>query len=153
MSTGKTRSVKGIRLNRRVFTFFICLLVSVFFWLMMSLSKEYAVTESFPVNYINLPKDKVISNHLPETIDINIKASGFNLLLYKIKREKETVLLDINGAFPSALKNHYYLLSNSHIDKITAQFSNGIKILKVNPDTIFLNYNKKIRKRVPVVAN
>jgi YbbR domain-containing protein len=119
----------------------------------MSLSKEYSITISFPVNYVNLPKDKVIANNLPATIDIEIKATGFSLLFYKIRQQRETILLDINDALPYKAKNHYYLFSNSRIDKITAQFSNEIKILKINPDTIFLNYNKKITKKVPVIAD
>jgi YbbR domain-containing protein len=150
---GKSKAREGIRLNRRVFTFIICLFVSIAFWLMMSLSKEYSISISFPVNYTNFPADKIISNHLPETIDIEIKATGFNLLFYKLKQQRETVWLDINDAKAFTTKNHYFLLSNSRIDKITSQFNNEIKVLKINPDTIFLNYNKKITKRVPVIAD
>ena len=152
-NSDKSNTKNGIRLNRRVFTFLICLLVSISFWLMMSLSKEYSITISFPVNYVNLPTDKIIANNLPESIDIEIKATGFNLLFYKIKQQREIVLLDINDALPYKTKNHYYLFSNSRIDKITAQFNSEIKVLKINPDTIFLNYNKKITKRVPVIAD
>src|ERR1700750_3425788 len=110
-NSNRTTAKEGIRLNRRVFTFFICVLISIFFWLLMSLSKEYTITVSFPVNYVNLPTDKIISNHLPETIDIEIKATGFNLLFYKIKQQRETVLLDINDALPYTAKNHYYLFA------------------------------------------
>lgn len=157
-SQGSTSHVQrkgkeGIRLNRRVFTFLVCLLVSMFFWLMMSLSKEYSITVSFPVNYVNLPTDKIVSNQLPETIDIEIISSGFNLLLYKIRQQRETVLLDMKDARQYISRNHYYLLCNSRIDKITAQFNNDIKVAKINPDTIFLNFNKKVSKRVPVIAS
>jgi len=124
----------------------------MFFWLMMSLSKEYSITVSFPVNYVNLPADKIVANQLPETIDIEIMSSGFNLLLYKIRQQRETVLLDIKDARPYTSRNHYFLLCNSRIDKITAQFNGDIKITKINPDTIFLNFNKKVTKRVPVIA-
>jgi hypothetical protein len=50
-------------------------------------------------------------------------------------------------------KNVYYLLSNSRMDKIRTQFSNEIHILKVNPDTIFINFNKKVSRQVPVKYN
>ena len=120
---------------------------------MMSLSKEYTTDLNFPVKYINLPSDKVIANHLSENIDIEVKSTGFNLLIYKLKQKKETILIDIKDSKLLSLKNHYYLPTNSRIDKITKQFSNDIKILKVYPDTIFLNFNKKITKRIPVKAN
>ncbi len=144
---------ENIHLNRRVITFLICVLISVFFWLMMSLSKEYNISVSFPVKYVNIPEDKVLSNQLPPFIDIDIKASGFNLLIYKFKQHRETILIDINDSKSLSYKNHYYLFTGSRIDKITAQFNNQIKILKISPDTIFLNFNKKVSKTVPVKAN
>lgn len=150
---GATFGKNGIHLNKRVVTFLFCLLVSAFFWAMMSLSKEYNAELNFPVKYINLPSNKVIANHLPETIDIEIKANGFNLLIYKLKQKKETVFIDIKDSRPLSIRNHYYLITNSRIDKITRQFNNDIKILKISPDTIFLNFNKKVSKRVPVRAN
>lgn len=143
----------GIRINRRVATFLFCLLASAFFWLTMSLSKEYSIEINFPVNYINFPIDKVIANNLPETIDVEIKSSGFNLLVYKIKQKYDTVLIDAKDSKHLPTKNNFYLLPNARLDKIAAQFNNDIKIMKVYPDTIFLNYNKKKSKKVPVKAN
>lgn len=148
-----TSENEGIRLNRRVVTFLFCLLISTFFWVMMSLSKEYTIDINFPVTYINKPADKVIANNLSETINIEIKSSGFNLLIYKLKQKKETVLIDLKDSKPLSIKNHYYLLTNSRIDKITSQFNTEIKVIKIYPDTIFLNFNKKITKTVPVKAN
>lgn len=144
---------EGIRLNKRVVTFLFCLLVSIFFWVMMSLSKEYAIELDFPVTYINFPSDKVIASPLIETIDIEIKSSGFNLLIYKVTRKKEPLFIDIKDARSLSKKNNYYLLTNSRIDKITSQFSSDIKVIKIYPDTIYINFNKKVTKTVPVKAN
>src|SRR3954471_15704401 len=89
---------EGFRLNRRVVTFLFCVLLSLFFWLLMALSKEYTITVSFPVSYSNFPEDKLIANHLPETIDLQLRSSGFSLMIYKIRRQKETVRIDIRDA-------------------------------------------------------
>ncbi len=141
---------ESVRLNKRVITFLICVLIATFFWLMMSFSKEYTMSFRFPVKYINFPTDNVIANHLPENIEIEIKSNGFNILGYKFKQAKEVVSVDIKDAKPLSEKNHFYLLTNARIDKFTAQFSNAVKIQKIYPDTIFLNFNKKITKSVPV---
>jgi len=151
----KTSSEKkeSVHLNRRVITFMICILVSISFWLLMSLSKEYTITANFPVNYVNLPEDKVIANQLPRTFDIEIKSSGFNLMMYKFKRHRETLLINIQGAKPLRSKNNFYLNTASTIDKIAAQFNSQIRVLKIVPDTLFFNFNKKVTKAVPVKAN
>ncbi|HEY0030910.1 MAG TPA: CdaR family protein [Bacteroidia bacterium] len=119
----------------------------------MSLSKNYVITASFPVKYVNLPEDKIIANHLPETIDLELKSTGFNLLMYKIKAQKETILLDIQDARRLPAKNHFYIPCNEHLNKITSQFNSAIEIIKMKPDTVFINYNKKQSKEVPVKVN
>lgn len=129
------------------------MLISIFIWLLMSLSKEYTISISFPVQYVNLPSDKLIANKLPETMDVEIKSTGFQLLLYKLKQNRETILIDIKGAKPLPAKNNYYINFNERLDKITGQFQNSIKIIRVLPDTLIVNYNKKITKRVPVKVN
>lgn len=141
-----------ILLNRKVVTFLGCIFISMLFWLLTALSKEYTITVSYPVDYINPPKDKVVSNELPETINIDIKAKGFFLLAYKF-RKTQTVFVDLKFTKSLGSRNNYYLLSNSQINKITQQFSSRIKVQAISPDTIFLNFNKKITKLVPVRSN
>lgn len=140
-----------IRLNRKVVTFLCCVFISILFWLLTALSKEYTITLSYPADYINPPKDKVVSNDLPDLINIDIQSKGFFLLAYKFK-EPQIVNVDLKESRPSYSKNNYFLLTNSQINKITEQFSSRIKISRISPDTIFLNFNKKISKLVPVKA-
>ncbi len=119
----------------------------------MSLSKEYSITVNFPVKYINLPSDKLVANHLPENVAVEIKATGFNLLEYKLKQNRNTLLIDIKNASSTSVRNNYYIDCNDQLDVITGQLASAIKVISVNPDTVFINYNKKISKLVPVKAN
>ena len=151
-NTASEDGKEKVRLNRRVATFLACLMLSVLFWLLMNLSKEYTIVVSYPAEYVNTPTDKVISNLLPNNIDLEIRARGFFLLAHKL-REAQTVNIDLNDSRPSNVKNYYYLLTNLRMNKITEQFSSRIRVVRVLPDTIFLNFNKKITKRVPVKAN
>lgn len=141
-----------VRLNRKVITFLFCVLISIFFWLMMSLSKEYDITVSYPVEYVNAPKDRVISNDLPSEINIEIHAKGFYLLANKFKKA-QTVYIDLKTSHPTGIKNYYFLLTNARLSKVMEQFSSRIRLLRISPDTIYLNYNKKVTKHVPVKAN
>jgi YbbR domain-containing protein len=147
--SGKKR--EKIRLNRRVATFVVCVGISILFWFMMELSKEYTIALSYPVSYINGPKDKVVSNNLPSIITIEIHSKGFFLMAYKFKKA-QLVSIDLNDIHPMQTKNNFYLLTNSRLNKITEQFSSEVQVLRIVPDTIFLNFNKKITKEVPVKA-
>ena len=108
ISSSSEKRISAIHLNKRVVIFLFCLIVSSFFWLMLALSKEYTIEIYFPVQYINLPPDKVIANNLSETIDIELKSNGFNLLFYKLKEKKETVLIDFKDAKRMPSKNNYF---------------------------------------------
>ncbi|HET6227059.1 MAG TPA: CdaR family protein [Bacteroidia bacterium] len=148
------RAYSQSRTNKgRVITFFICLFVSAFFWSLMTLSKEYTIVERFPVAYIHIPTDKIISNNLPAYVDMEIKAKGFGLLLNKFRKHQETIELDIRDAKLLGRKNVYYLLASERMDKINIQFQKETHVLKINPDTIFINFNKKVSKVVPVKSN
>ena len=153
LNVNKSNPKDAAHFNKRVITFLFCLLISVFIWLLLSLSKEYTISVTYPVQYINLPTDKLVANRLPESVDFEIKASGFRLLLFKLKQQRESISIDIKDARSTRLKNNYFIQFNDRLDKITRQFYNGIKVLSVNPDTVFINYNKKITKTVPVKAN
>ncbi|MFL5765522.1 MAG: YbbR-like domain-containing protein [Bacteroidia bacterium] len=141
---------EGFRLNRRLVTFLFCVLLSVFFWLLMALSRNYTITVSFPVSYSNFPKDKLIANRLPANIDLELFSSGFNLMIYQIRQQKETVFVDLRDARPLHSQDHYFMLCNEHIDKITSQFDPEIKVLQVRPDTIYIDFSKKSMRKLPV---
>ena len=143
----------GIRLNGRMIVFLICLAVSSFCWLAQSLAKDYLLQLNYPVNYENFPADKVVANPLPKSITITVNTSGFNYLLYLITNRKKTVLLDVKHLKSLHKKNNYYLPLNSGIDDISSQFDEEVKIVKIYPETIFLNFNKKLSKKVPVIVN
>lgn len=150
----KTENTRSVRPNKgRVITFLVCLFVSAFFWSLMTLSKEYSVTEYFPVQYKNIPTDKVVSSNLPETIGVEIKAKGLGLMAYKFRRRHEMITLDIKDAKPFGREKVYYIATNDQLDKIKSQFNKETHVLKVNPDTIFINFNKKVKRMVPVKSN
>ena len=96
---------------------------------------------------------KVISNSLTENVDIQIKAKGSNLLFYKLRRRNQKIAFDMRDARQLNDGNIYYLLCNARVDKIVDQFNDGIHVMRIIPDTIFINFNIKITKRLPVKAN
>ena len=60
------------------------LVVSVYFWFLTKLSKDYNSTIQYPMVFENLPKDKLLQKKPQESIDIHVKASGFKILSGKL---------------------------------------------------------------------
>ncbi|MEO6883897.1 MAG: CdaR family protein [Bacteroidia bacterium] len=147
------RNFSNIKLSRRAITFIVCVLISTFFWFIIVFSKKYTDTVSFPVRYVNLPSNKVLSNVLADNIDAQIYTSGFSLLGYKINPETDPLTIDVNEIKSYTKTDFYYLATNSEIDKLSAQLSSGIKIIKIIPDTIFFDFSPMVSKQIPVKLN
>lgn len=135
--------------KKKLTTFFLCLLVSVFAWLVSALSKRETTKISFLVEYINLPKDRVVSNRLPDSISVEMESNGFNLMRYHYKARHEKLRVDASAIHSHKTSGYKYFTLDEVRSKINKQISNA-KILRLAPDTIFLSFSKKITKTVPV---
>lgn len=64
-------------------TFSIFVLISAVMWFFTSLSSEYSETIKVRYKYTEMPENKVVTKNLPEETEIEIKATGFELIDYK----------------------------------------------------------------------
>ena len=148
----RKRDNGSYRLNGKFVTFLICLFLSVFFWFITIFSKEYTTSVNFPVVYLNVPKTKVMMNRLPSTIDVDVTAGGFTILYYKLTNGIP-IRIDVKEAKPFPGNEQYYIAVGSKIEKMGRQFGNNIRFIRVSPDTLFIDYRKRVIKSVPVKLN
>lgn len=125
---------REIKLNKKVFVFFICFLLSFFLWFQINLSKQH--TDSLPlvVEFTGLPKYKFVTAVIRDTLYAEVEANGFALLNYdelkanfefkKLKRDKKS--------------DDYYFLPNTHLKTFSKLFGDDFKVLKIIPDTVFV---------------
>ncbi len=137
--------------NSKAFTFFVCLLIAAFFWLLSALSKVYTAQVVFPVKYAHPPAGKIIANRLPDSIKVDIRASGFTLLELRWKK-KPVLQIDISDS-KSGAHNTGRLSIQSIAEKIALQMGQDVHITRALPDSFVFNYNKKASKLVPVKLN
>lgn len=143
----------GVRLNRKLVTFIACLVIATGFWFLSALSKDYAGQMSLPVIYTHIPTDKVVSNKLVDTVDVEVRTSGFRIVLYRLFRKAEPIRIDMRTVRSTRDEGYYYIATNTRLDRFSEQMGTGTRITKVIPDTIYFNFNKKVSKKVPVKLN
>ena len=115
----------------------------------MELSKSYVTPVVFNVEYTDLPSSKLVQKKPISELDVAIKAPGFTLIKYKLKRHK--ILLSLKNI--SKTKGIYYLLPNKQISSLNSQFSNGVEIVSILKDTIYIELGTSISKKVPIIPN
>ncbi len=150
---GSDHPVNKQKFNRKAVVFAVCLIIAAFFWVITTLSMQFTTFMKFPVNYINLPKDKLISNTLPDSLELEVKGSGYDIVRSKLKQHLDPVLIDAGGYKPRKGSDYFFITTNSKLENIARQMGSDLRILAIIPDTIFLNFSRKISKIIPVHAD
>ena len=83
---------------RRVFSFFICLIISAFLWLINALIRSYTRTIAIPVKFVNYPLGKRLVNKQPPYIMADIRTSGAKLLMLLVKKSIGEITIDVSKA-------------------------------------------------------
>lgn len=128
-------------------SFFVTLIVALFFWTLTKLSKEYQTVITFPVEYVNLPQDKLIQSPPLEKIEIQGKASGFKI--FGIRIFKKNIKLDVKKLQRKSNSGFYLLIENQKIS-IQNQISNDFEINSIEQDTIYLDLGLLTSKKIPL---
>ncbi len=128
--------------------FFVFLLITSLFWLLINLSKEYTSEVTFDVTYIDLPTDLVFQSEPVSEISLDVTAKGFTLLKYKTQKRKLEISFE---QFQKGRANEYYYLPNKDIKKLKVQLNSARSIDRTIRDTIFFYIGMNASKYVPVV--
>lgn len=65
-------------------TFLFFLGFSTVIWIFVQFSKQYVEPIAFPLEFINIPKDKIIDKNDPESLTVRVRDNGFKIARYKL---------------------------------------------------------------------
>ncbi|MFZ4401802.1 MAG: hypothetical protein ACOYO1_17365 [Bacteroidales bacterium] len=151
----KVINPNGLPSKRKAIIFSFCLLISLFFWLLIKFSREFQLTLLFPVSFVNLPSDKVLMNNQDTCFLVTIKSQGFNLLYFQLFKKEEKIFID--ASFSKINSNDSDTLSYlgaSQISKlISKQLNFNYEIINILPETYTLHWEKAFTKKLPLKAN
>ena len=144
---------KGIDRDVFVFTFF--LLLAFVFWYLNSLEKDVEYNIKYPVRYINLPEERILSEDLPSRLDLYLKGPGYSILKLKLSGNRAPVILDVSAInyrrVPGSRTLNYYVVASELIRQTKNQLRAECDITSVKPDTLFFSFDKIISKQVQVI--
>ncbi len=145
-----------IALRKKVLLFGFFLFVSVFLWLLIALGKQYDDQIPYPVNYKNFPESKVLIGDLPDHLILDVKASGFTLLRYRLSSRYLPISFSVNSfkmnRLPGSDSSSFYIETRFAEDHISSQLSYGFIINKILPDTLIFRFGNVSSKVVPVIS-
>lgn len=146
-------SVRDIFQDRRkLAVFIICLGLSVFMWLLISLGKSYNATLVVPVKYVNFPENKTLLNDVPIELGINVSGTGYDLLQYGDALVDDTLVVNLDNLNISIMGGYQRgSLNPVQISKDLQERLQGmLAINAVLTDSIRFVFDLKVARSIPI---
>lgn len=125
------------------------LLLSIFLWFLIKLSKEGYVTQvDYPVVYEEMPSDKRLISDPPEEITLTIRGMGFSILKHKFRSLSPIAVNVAELDIPDT--NRYRWDTKDKQEVLSAQFDEDIQILEIKPDAIYFDFRSVERIKMKV---
>lgn len=147
---GNARQRRSEKYRNQLYIFLICLVLSVFIWALVRLSKDYYYSIEYHLNYTQVPASLRMVAISDSTINLRIKIQGFEFF-------SEQFIIRQYREYDVSLRNvrlHYngdqtmgYLLTNRIGKEIISQTNFPSEVYFVSPDTLFFEFVKQPLKK------
>jgi len=133
--------------KRKVKVFLLFLVFSSLAWLINNLSQSFISNTTFMLEYVNTPEEFLLTKNPRETIDVRLKAVGFQFVGFEIR--KRNVKIDLSKV--NVKGDRYYILPKVYRRQIENQLPNSMEVLELENDTLFIDFIALVAKKVPVI--
>ncbi|MAW09349.1 MAG: CdaR family protein [Flavobacteriaceae bacterium] len=138
---------KALGYKGRIKMLFSFVAISFIIWFFKKFSKEYQEEIKLKIELVDIPKSFIISSVSDSILNLNLKATGFQLLYYYFL--DNTIEISFQKAVYS--NNIGQLEIASEFNKVQDQLLGDTQILSFFPSKIEITYQPKFSKKVPIV--
>lgn len=128
---------------------YLILLLSFVFglalWMYINLNSSYSIDLIIPVE-VQSSKSQALSEEIPNSIDVTVRGKGWDLISLLISKNLK-YSLDI-----SKLKKDTRIISEQFVNE-RLNLQPNVSVIKINPDTISISFDKVSGKTIPVKNN
>lgn len=148
-------NLEKIRNDRRIVIFALCLFIATALWFLNALSKDYSTTVSYPVKFVNPPRNMFLTSNPPAKFQLNVNAHGFSLLRHKLSLSSSPIVLDLTTIRQEedGTSNTITVQTQNLISRFSDQVSSEITITDITPQVLTLIFDSLETKMVSVEAN
>ena len=146
---GNLNNSDSLKNNKKLRVFLLFLFLSILFWSLIKLSKEYIAEVEFDLVYSDVPNNKLIQNEPEKKVTLTLRTVGFKLLNYGFKRRTLDYSLSEIGRKSGSM---YFSETRSNTNFLQAQLSAETVVLNIEPDTLFFDLGIKKTKKVKIVS-
>ncbi len=142
------RKTGSVGTSRNTAILVLCIGIAAFLWVLIKLSDNYNWRVPVTLTYSNLPNDRVAVRELPKESEVIVNATGFKLILARFR----IIKIELPIAYRENLRQQFILASTIE-NELADEMPPGYQLLGFSPDTIYMQFDKKLTKKVPVLLN
>jgi YbbR domain-containing protein len=132
--------------RKEFIAFFIAFCISTALWFLIILDKSYTTTYPFTFSVKEHPGNRVLKEPLPANSVLIINCKGWDLL--KLMFSHDSIFLEIPvDNFRSSKK---LIVTNQYKDNFKNSLPEAVRIIRIIPDTLRLEFDKLLKKKVKV---
>lgn len=140
------KAVSAVNRDVLVFTFFLFL--SFGLWYINSLGKEVEADLRYPVEYINAPDNRIITEEMPVRVILSLKGPGYSMLKLKVLGDRPPLQIDLSKFSYKRIQkggdSDYYIVTTGLAKSLTVQIRSGCEVTAIRPDTLFFAFSKTV---------
>ena len=135
--------------NKEFLIFLFFLVLSSFFWLIMTLNETYEQEICVPVRLVNVPKNAVLTTNIEDTVRVTVRDKGYTLASYIYGDRIQPI--SVNFAAYANRQTGYGSVSAADLLKMTSsRFTGASKVTQIKPDHLDFWFNYGLSRRLPV---
>lgn len=132
--------------NFKAFLFF--LLFAVVIWIIAQFSKTYSELVDIPVEYVNVPNDKLLTDDKPEELKLSLEETGFGIAYTNFF--PPTLTIDVSDSREED-GNFIYSMAD-HREAIETQMGINYDRSKFVEEEVVIGFEQRAEKKLPVQA-
>lgn len=136
--------------------FSIFLLLSIIFWFINALGKNYITSIDYPIRFSGIPKEMILTERTSDHVTFRVSAHGFVLLRHKLSSKYIPLNFSLNNLNINNISEKdslFYIPTRYVREQFSSQLSSGMEIQEIIPDTLFFRLAKLVSKKLPVKLN
>jgi len=149
----KIRDPGDINTRQQLYVFLICLLISIFIWFLIVLSKETYTTIDYPIVFENSPENLVLVNNPDSILSVRFSSGGFELFTLKYLTRKRPIRINLSKIELAKEENNYTsIFSTSKISQdIIGKLNISQEYVSISPANIYFRFEVLSGKMVKVL--
>lgn len=126
----------------------ICIGASTIIWFLNAMSLEHEAFVSYPIAFEDENNAPIPQQDSLRQLRIKVQGKGWNILRELNERKQKQIRHRINRQ-----SNIKYVLSSALRNNLNTEISNTLKVVEIQTDTFFVDYEEQTSKRVKLVLN